>query len=328
MSRNGGATVGPDTVQSDDCVSRRPAAGGRRRWALLAVGVLLAACGPDRSPGPDVDDPLDPGPARRILTLAPHLTELAYTAGAGEQLAGAVEFSDFPVAAQALPRIGDAFRLDQEAIAGLDPDLILAWQSGTPVEVIERLQQQGYRVVTLPAGRLLDIAASLRAIGRLAATEAVAEAAAADFERALAQLRAEAAGYAPVRVFFQVTAQPLFTVSDRHVIGEAIALCGGQNIFGALAGLSPSVSPEAVIDAAPDAIIAARHGTGPVSAERELGFWRQWSSVPAVRDGHLFLIDANLVTRPSVRFLGGMRELCAHIGAASHTRQGPSPDVK
>jgi len=323
VSGTGGAVVGPISVCSGCRRFRRLIR--TRRWcrALIAVSVLLAACGPDRSHDVAVDDGVDPGRARRILSLAPHLTELAYTAGAGDQLAGVVEFSDFPLAAQVLPRIGDAFRLDHEAIAGLDPDLILAWQSGTPVEVIERLERQGYRVVTLPAGRLSDIAASLRTIGRLAATEAVAEAAAADFERALAGLRAEAAGRMPVRVFFQVTAQPLFTISDRHVIGEAIALCGGQNIFGALAGQSPAVSPEAVIDAAPDAIIAVQHAPDRASAELELGFWRQWTSVPAVRDGHLFLIDADLVTRPSVRFLDGMRELCVQVAAAGEKPPDP-----
>ncbi len=325
-SGTGGAVAGPNSVRSGLRLFRRPIPARRRCWVLIAVSALLAGCGPDRSH--DVDDGIDSGPAQRILTLAPHLTELAYTAGAGDRLAGAVEFSDFPVAAQTLPRIGDAFRLDHEAIAGLDPDLILAWQSGTPVEVIERLERQGYRVVTLSAGRLADIAASLRSIGRLAATEAVAEAAAADFERALDGLRAEATGRVPVRVFFQVTAQPLFTISDRHVIGEAIALCGGENIFGALAGPSPSVSPEGVIDAAPDAIIAVQHAPDPASAEQELDFWRQWTSVPAVRNGHLFLIDANLVTRPSVRFLDGMRELCAQIAAAGEKPPVPPRDQR
>ncbi|MDP6675328.1 MAG: cobalamin-binding protein [Gammaproteobacteria bacterium] len=258
-------------------------------------------------------------PASRIITLAPHLTELVYSAGAGSRLVGTVEYSDYPAAALDLPRIGDAFRLDHEAIIGLKPDLILAWGSGTPRGVIDRLEQLNHRVVALKAGSLDGVADNIRTIGQLAGTEQDAEAAALAFEVSLDEIRVAAAGREPVTVFYQVSSQPLFTISRRHIIGEAIELCGGHNVFGKLLELSPSISPEAVIDAAPEVIIATQY-SDDASVENSFAVWRQWVSIPAVHDGNLFLIDANLMTRPSVRILGGVLELCARIAMAREKR--------
>jgi len=277
-------------------------------WGLL-LALVIVSCDGDRPPD---SAPAAQRPATRIITLAPHLTELVFSAGAGDRLVGVVEYSDFPRAALELPRIGDAFRLDHEAIAELDPDLILAWGSGTPREVIDRLGQLGHRVVVLEPGSLVGVADDLRTIGRLAGTEQQAEVVAVAFERSLDEIRVAQADQSSVTVFYQVSAQPLFTISRRHVIGEAIELCGGYNLFGELAELSPSISPEAVIDAAPEVIIAG-HLTNAASIANPLAVWEQWASIPAVRDGNLFLVDANLMTRPSIRILAGVRELCARL---------------
>jgi len=302
------ADLGADHRAAD--IGRLAQLGGKAWVPLLAL--MVAACGGDR-PQDSASETI--GPATRIITLAPHLTELVFSAGAGDQLVGVVEYSDFPPAALVLPRIGDAFRLDHEAIAELDPDLILAWGSGTPREVIDRLNQLGHRVVALEPGSLEGVADDLRAIGQLAGTEQKAEAVATAFKRSLDEIRAVAAGRLTITVFYQVSAQPLFTISRRHVIGEAIELCGGQNLFGELTELSPSISPEAIIDAAPEVIIAGRLTDG-ASALNPLSVWEQWTSIPAVRDGNLFFVDANLMTRPSVRILDGVRELCARLATA------------
>lgn len=283
------------------------------RLLLVLTTLLVTACGGDRPADRVVETNQ---PAGRIITLSPHLTELVYSAGAGNRLIGAVEYSDFPDAALELPRIGDAFRLDYEVIIELEPDLILAWESGTPLEVIERLEQLDFRVVALGAGSLNGVADNLRAIGQLTGTKQYADAAAEKYERSLHDIRQEAAGLAPVTVFYQVSARPVLTISRQHVIGEAIELCGGINVFGDLPELTPSVSPEAVIDAAPEAIIAGRFRTDDSSAADGLAAWRQWESIPAVRKGNLYLVDANLIARSSIRVLGGVRELCASLARA------------
>ena len=281
----------------------------RRCLSVVLFALMVAACGDNRPQDmPGIKD----HQASRIITLAPHLTELVFTAGAGDRLVGVVEFSDFPPAALEFPRIGDAFRLDHEVIAELDPDLILAWVSGTPGEVIDRLEQLGHRVVAIETGSLDDVADSLRLIGKLAGTEHQAEAAAIAFERSLQDLRAAAADRKPVSVFYQVSSQPLFTITRRHVIGEVIELCGGRNVFGELDELSPSISPEAVIEAAPEVMIAT-YSPDDAALIDPFAVWRQWDSIPAVRAGHLFLVDANLMSRSSIRILDGVREMCAMI---------------
>ncbi len=141
-----------------------PAVGAPLGATLLLTAVLIAACG-QKPPVPVATAQ----PAQRIVALSPHLTELAFAAGAGPQLVGVVEFSNYPVAARALPRVGDAFRLDLEALAGLAPDLILGWPSGNSPVALDRLRRLGYRVMDLEPRRLSDVGDQIEAIGRLPA---------------------------------------------------------------------------------------------------------------------------------------------------------------
>ena len=262
---------------------------------LVAVLALLAACG-QKPPPPVATDQ----PAQRIVALSPHLTELAFAAGAGPKLVGVVEFSDYPVAARALPRVGDAFRLDLEALAGLAPDLILGWPSGNSPAALDRLRRLGYRVVELEPRRLGDIGDQLEVIGRLAGTEAQASQAAREFRDGLAALQARYADSRPGRVFYQIAPQPLLTVNREHFIGQAIEVCGGQNA-------------ESVVSRAPEAIVANDYTRGPGSpaAGTPLDRWRPWQTLPAVARERLFLMDPDLMSVPGPRLLAGITQLCA-----------------
>ena len=251
-----------------------------------------------------------PEPARRIVTLAPHLAELVHAAGAGDRLVGTVAWSNFPPAVAALPQVGDAFRVDLEALAVLHPDLVLAWQGGNPDHLVEQLAGRGYRVVALAPERLDDIGVQLETIGRLAGTEAVATAAAAAFREGLAALRRAQAGKTPVRVFYQVSWRPLYTIGGRQLISEVIDVCGGRNIFADLGELAPAVSLEAVIERDPEVILSAD------LQRAELEEWRRWTGITAVRGGHLYSVDGDLVVRASPRILAGAREVCARLDEA------------
>lgn len=249
-------------------------------------------------------------PATRIIALSPHLTELVFTAGAGDRLVGVVEHSDFPVEALALTRIGDSFRLDLEAVTGLAPDLVLAWSSGTPADVQRRLRDMGFRVVSLDAAGLDDIAGQIREIGALAGTSTVAEVEADRYSGRLAELRRRYRDARVVSVFYQISAQPLFTISGRHVISESIEVCGGSNVFADVDGLSPAVSLESVIVAEPEAIVSGIAGQTPDELRAQ---WHEWTSVPAVRTGSLFTVNPDLMHRQTTRILDAVDELCAHL---------------
>jgi iron complex transport system substrate-binding protein len=277
---------------------------------LAGVLILLGACGGTAPPpaAAAVD-----APARRIVALAPHLTELAFAAGAGGHLVGVVEFSDHPPEARALPRVGDAFRLDLEALAAARPDLILGWPSGNSPATLARLRRLGYRVVELEPRRLADVGDQIEAIGRLAGTDVQARQAASAWRRGLAALESRYRSARPGRVFYQIAPQPLMTVNREHFIGQAIELCGGENLFADVPALTPVVSVESVVAGAPDVIVANDYTRGPGSpvTGSPLDSWRSWPRLPAVAGNRLFVLDPDLMSVPGPRLLTGITQLCA-----------------
>lgn len=251
-------------------------------------------------------------PAGRIVSLSPHLTELLFAAGAGDKVVAAVAYSDYPPAAEELPRVGDAFRLDLERIAALEPDLAVAWQSGNAREAIEKLRALGIPVLVTEIHALDDIAEQLETLGRMAGTADAARTAAARFSDRIGRLRSEYAGREPVAVFYQATARPLYTVGGRHVISEVIGLCGGRNVFADQRTLAPAVGVEAVLGRRPDVIVA---GTGE-NEPAPLARWRRHDTLPAVSGGHLYTVPADLMHRSTPRIADGVELLCGHIGKA------------
>ena len=256
-------------------------------------------------------------PARRIVTLAPHATELLYAAGAGDRLVGTVEYSDYPPAAKKVPRVGSYDRFDLEAISALKPDLIIAWESGNPAAQVGKLKALGLTVYTTQPNRMDDVAGQLERYGRLAGSEVVADAAAAQFRQRLERLRRTYAGKPPVRVFYQIWINPLMTVGGPQIISDAIRLCGGENVFGHLPQMAPTVSVEAVLAADPEAIVA----TGMGDARPEwLDDWNKWPRMTAVRRGNLYHIDPDLMQRHTPRILDGAEQLCAQLDTARSRR--------
>ena len=192
----------------------------------------------------------------RIVTLAPNLAELVFAAGAGEYLVGVSAYSNYPPETAGLPVVGDAFTIDQEVLALLKPDLLLAWQSGTPAHVVDELRRAGYIVETVRTQNLDDISAALRQIGELTGQRYYAAGAADEFENGLRRLQQRYGSSERIRVFYQVSKRPLYTVSSGHFVSELISLCGGQNVFADLEELAPGVDVEAVIDRDPEVMLA------------------------------------------------------------------------
>lgn len=249
-----------------------------------------------------------PQPAQRIITLTPHLTELAFAVDAGDRLVGVARFSRYPPQARRLLVISDAVQFDIERILTLRPDLVLAWQGGTPPEVINRLERIGMPVYVAGAARLEQIAQSMTAIAALSGTLSESAVARAAFSRGLRELRERRYSTAPVRVFYEIWSKPLMTVSNAHVISEIISLCGGINVFGDLQVLTPEVSREGLLAARPEIAL------GGGSAESSSGFAARWSALPpplgSVPAHH---IAPDLIQQPTPRLLEGARLVCAHL---------------
>lgn len=260
------------------------------------------------------------GAAERIIALAPHLAENLYAAGGGAKLVGTVDYSDYPDPARAVPRVGGYSRLDLEAVVALRPDLVIAWESGNSAADVARLQALGLRVEVFESRRMADVAGELERLGELAGVPVAGRAAAARYRTRLAALRAAQAGKLPVRLFYQLWKTPLMTVGGSQIISDAIRLCGGENVFGHLKPMAPTVSIEAVLAADPEAIVA----TGMGDARPEwLDDWARWPQLAAVRRGNLFAINPDLLQRHTSRLLDGTERLCAHLDQA-RARRPPS----
>ena len=271
--------------------------------ALIATLVAISAC-------TDIEPPdSDPARSARIVTLAPHLAELAYAAGAGDRLVGVSAYSDFPAPVRSLPVVSDAFTVDQEQLALLKPDLLLAWESGMPASTISELRNMGFRVEVVRTRGLDDIANALRRIGSLAGTSAQGDRAASEFNAALESLRAAHAGKRRLDVFFQVSGQPLYTINADHYISELLELCGGRNVFAALDEFAPNVDVEAVIAREPDVILAS-------SADATFDTWRRWATLPAVKTDSFYVMPADEIGRPTPRVVIAAEAVCAALDDA------------
>jgi len=257
-----------------------------------------------------------PAPARRVVSLAPHITEDMFAIGAGDRLVGTVEFSNYPEAAKSVRRIGSYAQADLEAIAALKPDLVVAWQSGNAPAQVEKLRTLGIPVYVTQPDRIEDVAGILERLGELTGAPA-AKAAAAAFRERLASLRSRYGSRPKVRTFYQVWHEPLMTVGGRQIISDAIRLCGGENVFGQLETMAPTVSEEAVIAADPEAIVAS----GMDEARPEwLDRWRRWKSLTAVARGNLFFVPPDIIQRHTPRLLDGAEMLCRHLETARGRR--------
>ena len=253
-------------------------------------------------------------PARRIISLAPHATELLYAAGAGEHLIAVSAYSDWPAAAKKLPSVGSYQALDLERIASLHPDLVVGWASGNPQSQIDRLRALGIPVFLSEPRQIAQIAENLRTLSRLTGSIAAGEAAAKLFEARIATLKARHSGRKTIKVFYEIWPQPLMTLNGQHMVSAAISLCGGENVFAGLGALAPTISQEAVLNARPELILTPSEA-GLASAAA-LAEWKRWPQLPAVRYGNLASVDGNLLNRSGPRFAEGAQQLCAVLEAA------------
>ena len=255
-------------------------------------------------------------PAQRIVSLAPHATELLFAAGAGARVVGVVAYSDWPIEARRLPVVGDATALDLERIVALAPDLVVAWPYTMPAQ-LAALRSRGAAIFVSDPKSIAGIAGDVEALGALADTGAAAFAAAASLRARHEALKVRYAGAPPISVFYEVWNEPLQTIGGRHLISEAIAQCGGTNVFGALTLPAPTVSVEAVVAARPEAIVA---GSDDGRRPAWLDQWLRWNSVPAVRYGNLFVANGDLLHRSGPRFVDGVVALCGQLEQARVNR--------
>jgi iron complex transport system substrate-binding protein len=254
-------------------------------------------------------------PARRVISFAPHVTELLFAAGAGGRIVGVIAYSDFPEAAKRLPEIGDSREIDFERVVALKPDLLVVWQSGNTSRQLEQLRRLGVPMFFSEPHKLDDIPSNIQRLGKLTGSDG-AEGVAADFRKQLADLSNRYRSRSPVRVFYQISDKPLYTLNGQHIVSDALALCGGINIFASLPVVAPAVSVEAVLQQDPEAIVG---GVG----RDNFTMWRQFPSMKAVARGNLLSVEGILMNRAGPRMLQGAASLCEQLDAVRGRRGRP-----
>jgi len=255
-------------------------------------------------------------PAMRVISIAPSVTELLFAAGGGSQVVGAVNYSDYPEAAKRIPRIGSNREIDMELLISLKPDLIVAWRHNSSERQIEMVRKLGIPVFQSDPQKLDEIPDSVLRLGQLMGTDAVAKPVAAQLREQLANLRVKYANRSPVRTFYQVWDKPLYTLSGKHILTDAMHLCGGVNIFDKLSVTAPIVTLESVLQENPEVIIA--------TAEKNYGgvdLWKPYGTLTAVRNKNLFMLDGHLLNRAGPRMIQGTAAMCEVLEQARQHRQ-------
>lgn len=229
---------------------------------------------------------------------------MVYDLGVGAQLVGVSRYSDFPAAASRLPRVGDAFQLNVERIINLAPDRILAWQGGAP-RTLSKLEALGFLVQRQEIKGLSSIGEGYRRLGDALGQGPQGALIEAEFTASLNQLRARYATRSTPRVFLQIAENQLFTVSDRHYMGEAVSVCGGDNLFSEAVSEVPVVTLESVLSGQPEVIVFVTNQKGPLP-------WQvKWQTF--LPDATIQRVEADLLSRPSRRILSGITALCQAI---------------
>ncbi|WP_319557482.1 cobalamin-binding protein [Thiomicrorhabdus sp.] len=269
---------------------------------LIGVIYLLAA-----KPLFAADNHSEKSISPRIISLAPHLTEMIYSAGAGDHLVGVVNYSDYPPQAEKLPVIGDYNSLNLEALIQLKPDIILSWKSGNRLQDIERLKSLGFRVVENEIHKLEDIPSTILAIGKLAGTDETAIKTADELQALLQEIRQQNQRKANVSTFYQIWNNPLITMGKEQFISQGLALCNAENIFNDLPSLSAQISLEAVLQRDPQLILLG--GDKAFQKDWQTA-WMRYPTITAVKNRHIFRVNNDLYQRPTERFIRALPDLC------------------
>ncbi|MBW2430821.1 MAG: cobalamin-binding protein [Deltaproteobacteria bacterium] len=280
---------------------------------ILIIFAFICCCRPQPGFSKALIDQLErvvavPQDPQRVVAFAPSLTEIIYAIGQGHRLVGATVYSNFPAAAQKLPRVGTYVHLDLERIVALKPDLCIATKDGNPRTVIDRLAALNIPVYTVNPLDLKSVGQTILELGTILNASEIAAAVVEDINRRVRKVRDLVDGVSDrPRVFFQIGVKPIISVGTDTFIHELIVFAGGRNVA---AGPNPypHYSWEQVIGLSPDVIVITTMARQAVF-EQVRKTWHKWSRLPAAKNGRIYLVDSDVFDRPSPRLVDGLEQL-------------------
>lgn len=253
-------------------------------------------------------------PPARAISMAPHITELIFAAGAGDRIVATVSSSDYPEQARRISRIGDGMSVSVEQIVALKPDVVIAWLgSGAAQALAPMLSRQNVALVYSQPAALGDIPAEITKFGHLFGTQAVAQKAAQQLSRRLQRLQEQYSHRPLVSVFIEVGSAPLYTIGRDPLLNDALRICGAENIFAKSALAAPQVSVEALLLAQPDVVITRQ--TSHAQQSQRIDEWSK-RHLRAARKNHVYALDPDELFRPGPRLIDATEKLCRYIEQA------------
>ncbi len=277
-----------------------------RRATILSIFMLSVMSFTSMSQSLPVAKPL-----QRIISLAPHTTELAFSAGLGDKLVGVSELSDYPAAAKSIEVVANYQSIKLERILALQPDLIIAWQHGSYPRELQQLQQFGIPVYYSAISDLSDIATNIEILSQWAENPQIGQHKATQFRHQLQQIKQQYQHSQPVKFFYQLSDQPLMTVAGNHWPSDIFQVCGGQNIFQHSSAPYPQVNQEQVINAQPQVIFTSH------MASSQAQMWQAWQEqIPAVKQQFIWPLNADWLNRPTMRSLKAIQQVCDYLQQA------------
>lgn len=246
-------------------------------------------------------------PKPRIIALSPHIVEMLFDIGAGEQIIATTDHADYPLAAEKIPRIGSSLRIQLERVIELQPDLVIAWKSGNPSDDLARIKQLGFRVVYSQPNSFEDVAKELRLFGKLSGHSAQAERVAVKFLADLANIKKQYGHKKPLTGFYEVWSRPLTTIAKGSWPQQFLDACSINNPFVATKAQYPQVNIEQVLQKNVEVIIQ------PLS-KKQVGNdsynWQKWPILSAIKHQQIIILDADIVHRMTTRSLYALTDLC------------------
>ena len=252
-----------------------------------------------------------PYPPRRIVSLAPNLTEIVFALGADDRLAGVTSFCDYPPAARAKEKVGDTIQPNLEKIIGLKPDLVLISTSSQLQQITSRLDQLSIPVYVTDPHTVGEVVSSIRKLGEVMDAREKATNLADSIDWRISNVKEQVRSLSRPRVLYVLQIGPLITIGKRTFINDLLTLAGSDSISASESADYPQFSLETVIARAPEVIVApTSHGGGGPSDE-ELA--KAFSATPAIRKRRIVRVNPDLVTRPGPRIIDGLEGLARDL---------------
>ncbi len=245
---------------------------------------------------------------QRIITLSPHLAELVFSLGSGDQLFGVVEHSDFPQQVNNVPRIGSASGLDMERILSIKPDLVLAWQGGSRGADIRKLEELGLRVVSIKSESLEDIPESLKILGELLGQQQQSSIMIEAFNKHLKVISDQYRDLPVHRIFIEISSQPLMGLTNRHPFAAGLELCGLKNIFSNMDKAAIITDLESILSRDVAYVLLRQKATSTGYETR-----KNYYQINENSDLTFVSFDEDTAFRQTPRLLGAVDEVCSAV---------------